>query len=123
MISGHLFNRFAAYLRKREMVRVNRATGEPWPWTTDPILRQWRFTNVHRHYDRTTTLLRDEMYDPHFDSPPHEILYNAALFRWFGTIEFARAIGWQESHDGEKIMALSRERLAKGERVFTGAYA
>ncbi len=49
---------------------------------------------------------------------------NCALFRYFGTWEFAEAVGWQEydDFDFEGIKELASERLAERERVFTGAY-
>ena len=94
------------------------------PWTDDPILQAYKFTNVHRHHDRTSAILREEFYGPHFRDSMANILMNAAIFRYFGTYEFARAIGWSDTYDvdWEHIKNLAKIRLARGERVFTGAY-
>ena len=45
---------FFATAREGERIRYRRMAGEPYPWTTDPVLREWRFCNVHREHDRTT---------------------------------------------------------------------
>jgi len=94
------------------------------PWTEDPILQTYKFTNVHRHHDRTSAILREEFYAPHFYDDPADILLNCAIFRYFGTYEFARAVGWSTTHDvdWEHIRLLAKLRLRQGERVFTGAY-
>lgn len=112
------------FMREREEIRLRKEAGQPFPWTEDPILKKFKFTNVKRRHDKTTRLLRQEFYEPHHDAPDYEILYNCAMFRYFGTIEFAQAVGWQ--HGGgiqpQFIIRTARERLDAGERVFTGAY-
>lgn len=115
---------FYRFMKAREMVRRNRAAGFPKPWTDDEILQNYKFTNVHRHHDRTSDQLRRDHYGPNFWAHRAEILMNCALFRYFGTVEFALAVGWQEfdDFDFEGIKETATERLAKGERVFTGAY-
>lgn len=127
-------NQFFEYLGERERVRLRKEAdlraledGEdpqgP-PWTNDPILQRYKFTNVRRHHDRTSMELRKRFYEKHYDDDRRSILMNAALFRYFGTWEFADAVGWQdyETFDFEGIKAIASERLAARERVFTGAY-
>lgn len=115
---------FFAFIREREQIRLRKEADLPYPWTEDPILRAYKFTNVQRHHDRTSRELINTFYAGRQDWDPVEILMNAALFRYFGTYEFARAIGWQDylDFDFEGIKELASQRLAKGERVFTGAY-
>lgn len=125
---------FFGYLKEREEVRLRKEADlialenfeDPQgpPWTEDKILQTYKFTNVRRHHDRTSTVLREKFYTPHFDDDRCAILMNAALFRYFGTYEFAEAVGWQDyaTFDFEGIKDLAKERLANRERVFTGAY-
>ena len=52
-------------------------------------------------------------------------LFNCALFRYFGTIEFAKDIGWQKQWGGANqafVKGKAKRRLACKEKVFTGAY-
>src|SRR3990167_2392900 len=111
-------------MRERESIRLKKEAGEPWPWTDDEVLRTYKFTNVKRAHDRTTREL-GKIYEYHVSRPPEEKLLNCALYRYFGTYEFARVAGWvrnMESASQKRVIELARERLAAGERVFTGAY-
>ena len=111
-------------MAERELIRRRRAAGQSFPWTEDEILRSYKFTNVFRHYDKTSMKLRETFYEPHFPADRRSVLMNCALFRYFGTFEFAEAVGWQDydSFDFEGIKETARRRLAAKERVFTGAY-
>lgn len=56
---GKLRNRFALnvfwyWINERHQIYLNRKAGKPWPWTTDPILQEYKFTNVFRQLDRVT---------------------------------------------------------------------
>lgn len=115
---------FFAYLKEREAIRLRKEADLPYPWTEDEILRTYKFTNVRREFDRTSMKLREMFYNDHADAPRKDILMNCALFRYFGTWEFAEAVGWQthEDFDFEMIRDTAADRLAFRERVFTGAY-
>lgn len=115
---------FFAFARAREAVRLNRLAGGPKPWTDDPILRAWKFTNVKREHDRTTMELRHLFYDDAKleGRPRSEILINCATYRYFGTSSFARALGWQRSFDAEKVVWRARHEMSLGRKIFTGAY-
>lgn len=115
---------FFAYLRERENVRLRKEAGDFFPWTSDPILREYKFTNVHRHHDKTSRELRRLFYTPNAGAKLETILMNCALARYFGTWEFAQAVGWQEydAFDFDFVEKLAARRLAQGKRVFTGAY-
>lgn len=110
---------FYDFMIERELIRQRRRLGLPMSeWTADPIFQTYSFTNVKREHDRTTVLLKKEFYDPvvaemnGFDRPTQEelemLLLNCAIFRFFGTIESARAIGWTRTwaEGREKIMRI-----------------
>lgn len=125
---------FFDYLREREAIRLRKEADrialenfeDPQgpPWTKDPILREYKFTNVRRHHDKTSAKLREMFYDEHFHDDRRSILMNCALYRYFGTWEFAEVVGWQDydNFDFDSIKEIARERLSNRERVFTGAY-
>lgn len=92
-----MLQEFWAFVRERETIRLRRRAGLPMAdWTKDEVLKQYSFTNVKRHHDRTTQLLVSEFYDPNRtpDQKLEVYLLNAAIFRYFGTLESARMIGW-----------------------------
>lgn len=53
-IKDTLHQPLLSWMMKREAIRLLRVAGEPWPWTDDPILRDYKFCNVFRRFDRTT---------------------------------------------------------------------
>lgn len=115
---------FFAFIKEREQIRRRKAAGLSKPWTDDVILQNYKFTNVFRHFDTTSMELRNRFYSPNFHDDRRSILMNCALFRYFGTWEFASVVGWQDydSFDFEGIKELAKERLKNRQRVFTGAY-
>jgi hypothetical protein len=115
---------FFAFMREREQVRLQKEAGLPRPWTDDPILQEFKFTNVRRFHDWTTTQLRENFYSENRSDDRRAILMNCALYRYFGTFEFAEAVGWQEydTFDFEEIIDTAARRLDSKQRVFTGAY-
>lgn len=114
--------RFFDFMCKREGLRLRKDAGEPWPWSHDDILNTYKFTNVKREHDRTSRWMREHWTKPNEHRPAGEIIFNCALFRYFGTSDFAAALGWQQSWSASRIIALARERSIKRLRVFTGAY-
>ena len=120
-------NAFFSFVEEREQIRLRKEADLPYPWTKDSILRDYKFTNVHRHHDRTSRVLREKYYGPNFHADLQTILMNAATFRYFGTYEFADCIGWtniteMDDDHWEKVKDIAADRLWNKQRVFTGAY-
>lgn len=113
---------FYDFITERERIRLLRAEGKPWPWTKDKILGAWKFTNVQRHHDATSAALINEFYRPHYGDDRKLVLLNAGIARYFGTVEFMRAVGWQNGFNSTRLIDTARKRLQAKERVFTGAY-
>lgn len=113
---------FFDFMVKREHLRLKKESGADWPWTNDRILKTYKFTNIKREFDRTTRWMRFNWTGPNEGRPDGEVVFNCGLFRYFGTIEFAEAIGWQRQWSPEKIIEVAKDRHEKGQPVFTGAY-
>ena len=73
--------RFHYWIQEREAVRLKKEAGQPPPWTDDPILQSYRFTNVRRMDDKVSRWLLDHWYRPFRDHP--HLLVAAALARFF----------------------------------------
>jgi hypothetical protein len=108
---------YFALARERESIRLKRLANQPLPWTNNPILRQWRFTNVHREHDRTTIWLREHLREK-LDGL--RLIEATLIFRWFNRIETGERVedlllnGW----DSEE----ARRRLIDAPKLVTGAY-
>lgn len=92
------------------------------PWTKDSVLRQYRFCNVFREDDKTTTWFRENIRDP-LSSERNliKLIIATAGFRWFNKIETGELIkdillehGW----DSELVV----NNLRDVSPVVTGAY-
>jgi hypothetical protein len=117
------YETFVHYLNERELIRQKRARGEPGPWTGDPILSRYKFTNILRIYDRTTQWLVKHWYNPRRGNTSKQILaLNCAIARYFGSIEFLEDVGFQDSWDPDFLIRRASERLRNHQKVFTGAY-
>jgi hypothetical protein len=82
--------RFFAYARERHATHLRRIAGEERPWTKEPILQEYRFTNVFRELDKTTEWFRKNVRDPLRDKP--EALLATVLFRMLNRIEVGEAL-------------------------------
>jgi hypothetical protein len=55
--TGPDFSGLIAFCRAREAARLRRERGEKPPWTPDPVLQGWRFSQVSPWLDKTTVRL------------------------------------------------------------------
>jgi hypothetical protein len=76
---------FLKYALERHRLYLRRAAGQPRPWTEDPVLAKFRFTNNYRELDRTTIWFARAAREPLREQP--EVLLATVLFRWFNRIE------------------------------------
>ena len=77
---------------ERQRIFHRRARGEPGPWTADPILREYKFTNAYRASDRVSQfLIGDVIYGSH-ELPARDVLSRIVLFRLFSRVETWRAL-------------------------------
>jgi hypothetical protein len=74
-------DRFAAFIMERELIRLRRTAGKPWPWTEDDILQDYRFTNVHREDDTVSQHYQDTVRNRYGENP---LVFPASVaYRWF----------------------------------------
>lgn len=113
---------FLLFMVERENIRLRREAGQPWPWTEDAILRDFKFTNVKRRHDRVSRIYEGWYKQHERGASGTEIVYNAAFARYFGRPEFVLFAGWQKIHRPWEIVKKAAEWEARGEKTFTGAY-
>jgi len=122
-------NEFFGTAKERYLIKLRRDANKPPPWTKDPILREWRFTNVHREDDRTTVWFRENLRKPlstavfesHYSNEALiKVLAATLIFRWFNRIETGERI--KDLILGEWNTEEARRRLTGISPVVTGAY-
>ncbi|TFK54287.1 hypothetical protein OE88DRAFT_1177880 [Heliocybe sulcata] len=73
------------WMAERDAIRRRKAAGEAAPWTNDPILAEYKFTNVFRVFDRTSQyVLRNVINRGSQDL--YETCFRVMLFRSFNRI-------------------------------------
>ncbi|HEX8744230.1 MAG TPA: nucleotide kinase domain-containing protein [Thermoleophilaceae bacterium] len=116
---------FAAQRQRLYLARVNR---EAPPWSEDPILREYRFTNVYRAADRVSQyLLRSVIYRDDAPTDAEDVVFRVLLFKLFNKIptwqHLERELGeitWAEYDFGRYSRALDAA-AARGP-IYAAAY-
>jgi hypothetical protein len=118
--------RFAA---ERLAIFYRRLTDSCGPWTEDPILRSYRFTNVYRVTDRVSQyLIQEVQYRADRPQAPSELFFRTILFKVFNRIETWEAIErqlgpleWRHT-DHAAVEAVLDTELRRGKRIYSAAY-
>lgn len=72
----------------RQETFFDRINGGEFPWTKDPVISKYKFTNAYRAADRVSQyLIRNVIYNDELPSEPKEILFRILLFKLFNKIE------------------------------------
>jgi hypothetical protein len=114
---------FFGWINERHAIYQRRVNKETAPWTEDPILREYKFTNPFRENDRVTVWMRKNWTLPTLTN--EELVFNCCLFRMIGTIDFALNHGLvfeNRGWDPEETKEFIQQRLAEKLPTFTGAY-
>jgi hypothetical protein len=118
--------RFAA---ERQAVFFRRARGEIHPWTDNPVLAIYKFTNAYRASDRVSQyLIRHVIYRDDLPNSPREVFFRVLLFKLFNKIEtwelLECALGpitFEDYRFGAYDAVLARAMKA-GRRIYSAAY-
>jgi len=122
-----VFETYWRFAFERQEIFFKRVCGLLPPWTSDPILRNYRFTNVYRVCDRVSQyLIRRVIYEG--DQTEEEIFFRILLFRLFNRIET-----WELLEDGvgpicwrtfdiNRYARLLDDALRIGTRIYSAAY-
>lgn len=110
------------FIKERHAIYMKRKAGIPAPWTSDPILSEFRFCNVYRNLDRQTVLLhKNWLFNPQHGVDPDAwfAMAVARFVNWWPSLE---EMGYPVAWNPERFVKALDSRKAKGEKVFTGAY-
>lgn len=125
-VAFETFWRFAA---ERMAMFYRRLSDPRGPWTQDPILERYRFTNAYRATDRVSQyLIREVQYRADRSQEPSEVFFRTLLFKIFNKIETWDAleaehgpIVWR-SIDLEKVDETLTRIWQRGDRIYSAAY-
>ena len=115
-------DRFMYWMQERQRIFHRKEAGNDRPWTDDPILHEYKFTNVFRQQDRVTIELNNR----------YSIRDSMRTLAW--KISMFRMFNWPETYDElvkHSMLTKWNERTAKKvlrkmkadkRQIFTGAY-
>ena len=75
--------RFFYWIHERIRIQKRKDRGDLWPWTGDPILQQYKFTNAYREQDKTTVWFREKIRDPLSWQPEVYMATGASVDTWY----------------------------------------
>lgn len=116
--------RFAAERQKLYFSRLESKSG---PWTQDPVLAAYKFTNAYRAADRVSQyLIRDVIYEGSFEAP--DVAFRTLLFKLFNKIETWELLTTRfgalslATFDVDRFDSLLSQALRSGMRIYSAAY-
>lgn len=87
-IPTKVYDTYWRFASERMSIYYKRLEDPIGPWTHDPILRTYRFTNAYRAADRVSQyLIREIQYRADRSPAPAEVFFRTMLFKFFNKIE------------------------------------
>jgi thymidylate kinase len=118
--------RFAA---ERQETFFRRLEGRLRPWTSDPILAEYKFTNAYRASDRVSQyLIRRVIYRDDLPNTPEEVFFRIMLFKFFNKIEtwdrLEQALGPLsfEEYSFDRYDKVLTRAMDDGAAIYSAAY-
>jgi 5-hmdU DNA kinase-like protein len=124
-----LFDDWWRFANERQAIFLRRLHCAAGPWTDDPILLAYRFTNAYRALDRVSQyLIREVQYRPDRAQSPPELFFRTMLFKIFNRIEtwegIERELGpavW-ETTDLSSVARVLEGMRREGRPIYSAAY-
>lgn len=122
---------FWAFCQLRQKAWARKAMGLEKPWTADPIIAHWRFTNLYRELDFGTLYMCENVQEAKgYDV--HSLVLLTAFYRCFNRPETWEALSEKlgglhgivddSRHGWELTYEFFNEGQKNGLKLFTGAY-
>jgi len=124
-----VFETYWRFAAERQALYFNRMRDPEGPWTSDPILQAYRFTNAYRAADRVSQyLIRHVQYNDQRSAAPEDVFFRTMLFKIFNRIETWEAL--EQSHgpiefervDFNLLSGTLDELMRRGQPVYSAAY-
>jgi alpha-glutamyl/putrescinyl thymine pyrophosphorylase clade 1 len=129
MTPTQVYDTYWRFAAERLAIYYRRLSNVSGPWTLDPILRAFRFTNVYRVSDRVSQyLIREVQYRDDRSQLPRELFFRTILFKLFNRIDTWEALErtngpilWDIA-DLDAINETLNKLLARGRSIYSAAY-
>ncbi|MBX3099579.1 MAG: hypothetical protein KF761_08365 [Salinibacterium sp.] len=126
VVASDVLGSYWHFASERQKVYHRRLAGLPGPWTDDPVISRFRFTNAYRAADRVSQDLIHVAYSG--PQSADDLVFRILLFRFFNKPSTWKAlqeefgeITW-DSFDVDSYSLVLDRMLARGDRVYSAAY-
>lgn len=127
LIPTQVFATYWRFAAERQSVFMKRVKAEPFPWTKDPIIQEYKFTNAYRASDRVSQyLIRNGIYSG--DSEPNEVFFRILLFKLFNRIETWQLLCTEfeqptvATFSIQQYSSVLTKAMQRGEKIYSAAY-
>jgi hypothetical protein len=124
-----VFDSYWRFAAERQKIFFSKLEGIPRPWTKDPILSTYKFTNAYRASDRVSQyLIRHVIYRHDLPTSAIDVFFRIMLFKLFNKIEtwelLQRKLGQitHSSYSFERYDDVLTTAMSSGQTIYSGAY-
>ncbi|MEA5467880.1 nucleotide kinase domain-containing protein [Spirulina sp. 06S082] len=124
-----VFDSYWHFAVERQNIFFKRFEDAPLPWTTDPILEKYKFTNAYRASDRTSLyLIRNVIYREDLPSTINEVFFRILLFKLFNKIETWQLLEKEIGHitfadyTFERYNEILTKAMDNNQSIYSAAY-
>lgn len=128
-LATEVYDSYWRFAAERQQIFFRRMANATQPWTTDPILTTYKFTNAYRASDRVSQyLIRNVIYRDDLPNDPQELVFRILLFKIFNKIETWQMLERKLGHltfssysfgSYDKILS---DAMSSGIRIYSAAY-
>lgn len=122
-----VYDTYWYFAAERQEIFFRKLNGEPPPWTEDPILRRYKFTNAYRASDRVSQyLIKNVIYRG--EQTAEELFFRILLFKVLNRIEtwelLERELGQvlYADYSFDRYDEILTRAMENGRPIFSGAY-
>lgn len=122
-----IYDLYWYFAHERNEIFYRKLNGDPQPWTEDPILQEYKFTNTYRVNDRVSQfLLRNVIYNGK-EYSPEDTIFRIVLFKLFNKestwVELEKKFG-EITLDNYDVNAYADllDKVQEVEPIFSNAY-
>lgn len=127
VVTTEVFDTYWRFAAERQNVFFRRAVQSQPPWTSDPILLRYRFTNAYRAADRVSQFLIRQV-QANGPQDRRSLFFRTILFKLFNRIETWKLLESKhvaispETYDLKSYEAVLSNAMAIGRRIYSAAY-
>lgn len=122
-----VYDTYWYFAAERQEIFFRKFNNDPAPWTKDPVLNQYKFTNAYRASDRVSQyLIQNVIYKG--DTDHQEVFFRILLFKLFNKIETWEILLDEfgeirySDYDFKSYDRVLTSAMNKGQRIYSAAY-